>query len=288
MLALLVVVLERVVGRGTLAVAQERAVRGLTLPLGRLRLPALGAITGLVFLSLLAPVSVLGFWAVRGLTSPSGFASRLAGDPGALLTPMLNTARVSVLAAVVAVVAVLPVAYLAIRHRSRVGTGANVLVVAGFAVPGIALALALVFVTLRSGPLRGLYQTETALILAYVVHFGAQSLRAAEVAVTSVPRRLDDAARALGAGRVRRLVTIELPLMLPGLAAGGGLVLLSTMKELPATLLLSPPGFQTLATRIWADSEGAYLADASLASLVLIALSGVLTWFLVIRRSDAL
>ena len=76
--------------------------------------------------------------------------------------------------------------------------------------------------------------------------------------------------------------------MLPGLAAGGGLVLLSTMKELPATLLLAPPGFQTLATRIWADTEGAYLADASIASLLLIALSGTLTWFLVIRRSDAL
>ena len=288
LLALLVVVLERIAGRGTRDVSAERSERGLVLPLGRWKPAATTAVGALLTLALAAPVAVLTYWAVRGLTSGSRFASAVANDPGALLVPMLNTARVSVLAAVVAVVAVLPIAWLAIRYRSRVGTTANVLVVAGFAVPGIALALALVFWTLRAGPLRGLYQTETALILAYVVHFGAQSLRAAEVAVTSVPTRLGDAARALGAGRTRRLATVELPLMLPGLAAGGGLVLLSTMKELPATLLLAPPGFQTLATRIWADTEGAYLADASIASLLLIALSGTLTWFLVIRRSDAL
>jgi iron(III) transport system permease protein len=92
----------------------------------------------------------------------------------------------------------------------------------------------------------------------------------------------------LGAGRARRFVTIDLPLTLPGLAAGGGLVLLSTMKELPITLLTAPTGFQTLATRIWADTESAFLAEAALASIVLVALSGVLTWLLVVRRSDRL
>jgi iron(III) transport system permease protein len=92
----------------------------------------------------------------------------------------------------------------------------------------------------------------------------------------------------LGAGRVRRLVTIELPVMAPGLLAGAGLVLLSVMKELPATLLLSPPGFETLATQIWGSLEGGFLSQVGLASLVLVALSGVLTWVLVVRRSDAL
>jgi len=65
-------------------------------------------------------------------------------------------------------------------------------------------------------------------------------------------------------------------------------VLLSTMKELPATLLLAPPGFETLATKIWAATEEAFLADASLASLILIALSAVLTYVLVIRRATSL
>ena len=55
------------------------------------------------------------------------------------------------------------------------------------------------------------------------------------------------------------------------------------MKELPATLLLAPPGSETLATRIWNAAEDAFLADFSLAALVLLLLSGVLTWFLVVR-----
>jgi iron(III) transport system permease protein len=53
------------------------------------------------------------------------------------------------------------------------------------------------------------------------------------------------------------------------------------MKELPATLLLAPPGFETLATRIWNATE-----DAFLAALVLL-LSGTLTWFLVVRDGNA-
>jgi iron(III) transport system permease protein len=121
-----------------------------------------------------------------------------------------------------------------------------------------------------------------------VVHFGAQALGAADVAVGSVPRRLDDAARSLGAGRVRRFLTVDLPLVLPGLAAGFGLVMLSTMKELPATLLLAPIGFETLATRIWFATENVRLAEAGLAGLVLVAVSGVLTWLLTIRRMERL
>jgi len=124
-------------------------------------------------------------------------------------------------------------------------------------------------------------------VFAYVVHFGSQALRAGQVAVAGVPSHLDDAARTLGAGRLRRLRTVDLPLATPGLLAGAGLVLLSTMKELPATLLLAPPGFETLATRIWNATEDAFLADASLAALLLLALSGVLTWFLVVRRGNA-
>jgi iron(III) transport system permease protein len=92
----------------------------------------------------------------------------------------------------------------------------------------------------------------------------------------------------LGAARVRRFRTLEVPLMLPGLAAGAGLVLLSTMKELPATLLLAPIGFGTLATRVWSSAEEGFLAEAGLLGLVLVAVSGVLTWVLVIRRSDVL
>jgi len=193
-----------------------------------------------------------------------------------------------VVTAVVAVAVLLPLAYLSVRYRARTGVLANGLVASGFALPGVVVALAVVFWTSQLPASWGLYQSYVMLVFAYVVHLGAQSLRATQVAVAAVPRRLDESARMLGAGRARRFATVDLPLMAPGLAAGGGLVLLSTMKELPITLLTAPIGFRTLTTRIWADVEAAFLAEAALGSIVLVALSGVLTWVLVVRRADRL
>ncbi len=162
------------------------------------------------------------------------------------------------------------------------------MVVGGFALPGLVIALALVFWTLGAPePFASLYQTLPLLVGAYVLHFGALALGTAQVAVAGIPRSLEDAARVLGGGRLRRFARVELPLMAPGLAAGAGLVLLSAMKELPATLLLAPAGFPTLATRIWSAAEDAFWADASLAALALVAVSGVLTWLLLIRRGRA-
>jgi iron(III) transport system permease protein len=288
-LALAVVASERLVVRGAPIRATRAGRRALHTQLGKWRPVALAFVSGVVGLALAVPVLVLVWWALRGLLggsqSPAAFVTDLSG----LLWPALNTSLASVSAAIIAIALVLPIAYLRIRRPGGIGGIANAIVVAGFALPGLAIALALVFVTLGSpGPLSALYQTLPLLIVAYVVHFGAQAMRATQVAVTSVPARLDDAARTLGARRLDRLLRVELPLMFPGLLAGGGLVLLSSMKELPATLLLAPTGFQTLSMRIWSGTESALFADASLASLFLIVTSGVLTWLLVIRRSQNL
>jgi iron(III) transport system permease protein len=287
-LALVVVAVERSLARRRPTVEGVRAKRSLQVPLGRWRWPATAAVVAWVAVALGGPLASLGLWAWRGLT---GETSSLAGGDrglGDLVDPALNTAGISVVTAVVAVATVLPLAYLSARHRARSGDLANGLVASGFALPGLVIALAVVFWSRQLPEGWGLYQSFAMLVFAYVVHLGAQSLRAAQVAVGSVPRRLDESARMLGAGRVRRFVTVELPLMLPGLAAGGGLVLLSTMKELPITLLNAPIGFETLSYRIWTDMEAVFLAEAAMASIVLVALSGVLTWLLVVRRSDRL
>ena len=288
LLAVAVVAAERSVTRGGRPGRLATGARALRVPLGRWRGPAVGLVAGVVGLALVAPVGVLAFWAGRGLVAGSTRAGALVGNAGSLAVPAVNTAAMAVAAALVAVAAVLPVAYLTVRHSSRLAGGANAVIVGGFALPGLVVALALAFWTLQAPwPLAALYQTQALLVFAYVVHFGSQALRASQVAVAAIPSRLDDAARTLGAGRLRRLRTVELPLATPGLLAGAGLVLLSTMKELPATLLLAPPGFETLATRIWNATEDAFLADASLAALFLLLLSGVLTWLLVVRHGNA-
>lgn len=279
---------ERAGGRALRPAETAHGSRPLVVGLGRWKGPALALVGGTMLFALIAPMTVLGYWAVRGLVRGSTRAGALVGDLSELAVPALNTAVVSVAAAVAAVVVVLPVAYLTVRRRGRVAPVANALVVGGFALPGLVIALALVHWTLRAPVVSALYQTQALLVFAYVVHFGAQALRAGQVAVTAMPPRVEDAARVLGAGRVRRLLQVELPLMAPGLLAGAGLVLLSAMKELPATLLLAPPGFQTLATKVWTATEDAFLADASLAALLLVLLSGLLTWLLVIRHARAL
>ena len=282
--AIVVVAAERALARRRINIeAVGGGRRAHHAQLGRWRAPALVGVVGVLTIALAAPIAVLAEWAVRG--DGGRFGSSTTSD---LLDPVLHTVGISTVTALVATFAVLPIAYLTVRHRSRVGGVVNALVVGGFALPGLVIALALVFWVLGTPLVSGLYQSFPLLVFAYVVHFGAQALRASQVAVSGLPKRLDDAARALGAGRLRRLRTVELPLMAPGLAAGAGLVLLATMKELPATLLLAPTGFETLSTSIWSATETGLMARAGLTAIVLVALSAVLTWAVTIRRMDHL
>ena len=287
LVALVVVIAEQRLVRRHPPMTARSSGRGLQIQLGRWRVAASAVVGGFLMLALVGPVASLLQWVIVGARSERS-SGATALDGSGLGQAVVNTVAVSTAAAVLTVLVVLPIAYLTSRYRSRVGPAASATVVSGFALPGIVIGLAFVFWVLNTAVLAGLYQTLPLLILAYVIHFGAQSMRASSVAVTAVPARLEDAARTLGAGRIRRLLTVEAPIMAPGLLAAGGLVLLSTMKELPATLFLRPTGFDTLATRIWSSMENVGYAQAGLDSLVLLAVSAVLTWLLVIRATEAL
>lgn len=287
LVALGLVVAERATSGGASPRDHARTSGSRRVRLGRWRWPAFLVALATAFLSIVGPVSVLAWWAWRGAVNRS--AGFTGGDGlGGFWDPTWHTLTVAVITGVVAVVIVVPLAVLTGRYRSRAALPAMGLLVAGFALPGLVVALSVVFMALRIGPLGWLYQTMPLLVFAYVVHFGAQAFRTAEVGVSAADRQLDEAARTLGAGAIRRFFRVELPVMAPVLSAGGGLVMLSTMKELPATLLAAPIGFDTLATRVWNATEDGFLADAALASLILLAVSGVLTWLLVIRRSEHL
>jgi iron(III) transport system permease protein len=285
LVALTVVVAERGLDRRRRRIEVVRTRRALHVPLGRWKWAALAAVVVVLGNALVGPLAVFAFWAWRGIRADVDTVG-LGIDPGELLTPAVHTAEAGLITAAVAIAVVLPVAWLTARYRSRTGGAANSMVVAGFALPGVVIALSLVFWAIDAPLVDRWYQTFPLLILGYVLHFGAQATRAAHVAVGAVPQRLGDAAATLGAGRVRRFFTVDLPLMAPGLLAGAGLVMLSTMKELPATKLLAPPGFETLATEIWSAGETGALAQGAIASLFLVALSAVLTWLVVLRGAE--
>ena len=288
-LAIAVVVAQRGFAGSARIRDPKREARPLQYSLGRWKPAAVLSLTGVVGLALVTPVAVCIWWTFRGVVRGDTPAAEFWASLGDLARPALNTSVAAVAAALTAVILVAPVAYLALRRPGRLGSTASAIVLGGFALPGLSIALSLVYFTLSGVSwLSGIYQTLPLLVLAYVIHFGAQALNVATVAVGSVPAWVEDAARTLGVNATQRLWRVELPLMLPGLLAGAGLVLMSAMKELPATLLLAPIGFETLSVKIWTGTESALFADASLACLVLILTSGVLTWLLVIRRSDTL
>lgn len=275
-LALLITLAERR-GRGAIT-APTTATSGRPtrlVPLGRWRLAVAGWCWGIIVVGLLAPVSVVAWWAIRGRAAGAR-RSQVISLPEATW----SSAWIGIVAAVVTVLVVLPLASIAARGRGKGAALAGVVVTSGFALPGIVIALALVRMFVGTP----LYQGFSVLIAAYVLHFGGQAFGPARAAVEAVPARFAEAARLLGASRWRRLLTVDLRLMAPGLAAAAGLVLLSVLKELPATLMLRPIGFDTLATRIARTVDLALLTDAGQLSLCLIALSGGLTWLLVIRR----
>jgi iron(III) transport system permease protein len=261
-------------GRGRLRRSGAGADRPAdTVALGRWRWPAAAACSAVVAVALVVPVAVLVWWAQRGRGA--------VPEAGEVLGWAANSLLVSVLAAAVAVLAALPVAALAARRRTRFAQVLERVTYAGNALPGIVIALSLVFFATRAA--RPLYQTLTLLVFAYVVRFLPQALAGAHGALLRVDPKLEQAARGLGAGPWRTFARVTAPLVAPGLLAGATLVFLSTMKELPATLLLKPIGFDTLATEVWTATAVSSYSAAAIPALLLIVLSAPVVWLLQVR-----
>ena len=276
--AVVLVVELRLRGRGRYgAVGPGSARPAAVVPLGRWRWPALAFCAGVVGLALGAPVAVLAYWFSRAAS---------LDELGSALGAAVNSLAASGAAAAVAVAAALPVALLATRHPAWWARRLERLAYASNALPGIVIALSLVFFAANyASPL---YQTLALLVLAYVVRFFPQAVAASHSALLAVNPRLEEAARGLGRSPRGAFVSVTAPLLAPGLLAGAALVFLSAMKELPATLLLRPIGFDTLATEIWtATTVGAY-ARAAVPALLLVVLSAPFVYLLLRRPVEEL
>jgi iron(III) transport system permease protein len=138
-----------------------------------------------------------------------------------------------------------------------------------------------VFLSVRTLP--GLYQSIALVLLAYLVLFLPQSSQPLTAAIQQVNPRFEEAARTLGHGRVRAFGAVVLPRVAAPALAGGALVFLTAMKELPATLLLRPTGFETLATEIWAWTSAGRLSQAAAPAILLIVMCAI-PLYLVARR----
>ncbi len=250
-------------------------------PLGGWRWPAVGFCAGVVLISLVLPVGVLGYWAMRA----GAPWELLAGGPSPLWSAARNSVYVSGIAAAATVLAALPVTVLTVRYPGRLTVLLERLTYLGFALPGITIALALVFFGANYTPF--LYQSLALLVVAYLVLFLPAAVGAARASLLQVGPNVEQAARSLGRTPFSVFTSVTLPLVRPGLVAGAALVFLLTMKELPATLILGPIGFRTLATSIWGAASEALYARAAVAALLLVLVSAAPMAFLVSRERAA-
>ena len=244
-----------------------------TLRLGRWKWPSVAIVTTIVTMSLGIPATILLYWLVRGLS---------AGEPlTALWNATGNSLLAAGLAALVAALFSVPMALLVVRYPSKLSHLLERFSFTGYALPGVVVALALVF--FGANYARPVYQTIWLLVFAYVVLFFPAALGATRSSLLQVSPRLEDAARAVGRRPLNVMRTVTVPLTAPGILMGAVLVFLIAMKELPATLILGPLGFKTLATTIWSASSEAFFAQAAAPALMLILISSIPMALLVLR-----
>ncbi len=228
--------------------------------LGRWRWPALGLCSSIVGVTLVLPIGVLVYWATKDLSS--------GVDAGVILGEAGNSLLAAAAAAGAAGVAALVVGVLSVRFPGYATRAIERVGYAGYALPGIVVALALVFFGTRVA--LPLYQTLAMLVFALSIHYLPLAVGPVGAALMQVPPRLEEAARGLGRTPWQVFRTITRPLVTSGVLAGGALVFLHALKELPATLLLAPIGFETLATDIFRQTTTGFFEAAAIPALILL------------------
>jgi iron(III) transport system permease protein len=210
------------------------------------------------------PVAILLYWIGQSQHSTLPAVASLA-------TATDTTFTYSALSSAAVVVLATPLAYLVVRHPTRLTLTLYKSTFVIRAVPGVIVALSLVYLAINF--LRPLYETSWLVIAAYTMLFFPLGLVCVHATVAALPREFGEIARSLGRGRAYVFARVTLPLIAPGLLAGFCLVFVTATTELTATLMLAPADVKTLATQFWAfQTESSYGAAAPYA-LVIIAVA---------------
>jgi iron(III) transport system permease protein len=260
-LGLLVLVGEAMLNRrGRLARVGPQATRPATRSrLGWGVVPTLGGLALLVALALGLPLGAIVYWLVNAQSSTLPSTS--------IVSAAVRTATYAGLAGVVATVLALPIAFVTVRYRSRLGRVLERSTYLVQSLPGLVIALSLVFFAVHYA--FRFYQTSELLILAYAILFFPLALICVLASVAQAPVGLQEMARSLGTRPVEAFRRVTLPLIAPGLAAGFCLVFLSAVTELTATLILIPTGAHTLASQFWNyETNASYGAAAPYAAML--------------------
>ncbi len=241
-----------------------------------------------------------------GFLLPAGLLFKMALTEGdaqfgeRFLVLSRNSFVLATTTALIAVLLSLLLAYGARLAKGGVAAGLNRLVGLGYAVPGAVIAVGVLIPVTRldqwlAGQWAGWFGNNpgllltggiAALVYAYLVRFLAVALHAVESGLGKITVSMDDAARSLGLGQGESLRRVHAPLLRTSLLTAGLLVFVDVMKELPATLVMRPFNFDTLATQAYTLASDERLAEASTASLAIVAV-GILPLILLSRQIAA-
>ena len=250
-----------------------------------------------VVIGFIVPALYLGMEAVKRLELVGGVSSQL-------LHAGVNTIGVSIGATLLTILCGLVVAWSTRRVRESAAKptmlqwfakGASL----GYAVPGTVLAIGLLapllmidhvvdWITRLAGvELNRLIVmgSMAGLLIAYTIRFLAISVGSLEAGLARIPPSIEQASRLLGCGPSATLRHVHLPLLRPAIASAALLVFVDTMKELPATLLLRPLNFDTLATWLYAEAARGTYEEGAIAAL-LIVLVGLIPVILLARTQS--
>ena len=261
--------------------ARYHNTTGRNRPMAGARLKGLAA--GLAILACMLPL-LLGFVLPAGLLLKMALTEGDAQFGERFLTLSRNSFVLAGATAAIGVLLALLLAYGARLAKNGLASGLNRLVGLGYAVPGAVIAVGvLIPVTRLDNWLAGQWQAWfdynpgllltggiAALIYAYLVRFLAVALHTVESSLGKITPSMDDAARSLGLGQGETMRRVHVPMLRGSLLTAGLLVFVDVMKELPATLVMRPFNFDTLATQAYTLASDERLAEASTASLAIV------------------
>lgn len=192
-----------------------------------------------------------------------------------IVAPLLNSLTLAGVGALVTLFLAVAVAAAA-RRATRFGKVSLYAAAMGYAAPGAVIAmgaLALFGLAREAGWVGGLGTglALTALIWTYAARFAAAGVQPVDAGLARLSKGLDASARTLGAGPWRRLLRVDLPIAAPSLAAAALILFVEILKELPATLILRPFDFDTLAVKAYAYASDERLLEAAAPALLIFA-----------------
>ncbi len=262
-IALILVILEASSRRGAVA-ESARAARAAT----RFRLSGLAALSAFLFC---ASLVFLGFAAPVGILTANALGAEAGAAPRGFVSAVTNTAAIAGAGAALTISVSIILAYAgralgenpAARLALRLAT-------LGYALPGAVIAIGLLTVISAAPGVSTVGAGAGLLLYAYAARFLTAGYNAAAGGLEQIHPDTENAARSLGAGTGAILARIQLPLTRGAIGAGALIIFIDIAKELPATLLLRPFNFETIATRVYRLASDERLADAAPAALILI------------------